>query len=114
MCIASLGGEITGACVTVVDGGFGSHYCVVTLPAFHSRGVGRALMLAPLAPLADLPLTLTASRLGTALYESLGFIATSTSAWWSSRSKSRRAGRRAAPGTPGLGPTWRGAVRRRW
>ncbi|MFC4020796.1 GNAT family N-acetyltransferase [Micromonospora sp. GCM10011542] len=83
--IASLDGEIAGVCVTVVDGGFGSHYWVGTSPAFRSRGVGRAVMLGSLAPMAGLPVTLTASRLGRPLYESLGFAATTASTWWSSR-----------------------------
>ncbi|MFG3702111.1 GNAT family N-acetyltransferase [Micromonospora sp. NPDC047620] len=77
--IASLDGEIAGACVTVVEGGSGSHYWIETSPAFRSRGVGRAVMLGSLAPMADLPVTLTASRLGRPLYESLGFAATTAS-----------------------------------
>jgi GNAT superfamily N-acetyltransferase len=83
--IARLDGAVAGACVTVVDDGFGSHYWVGTPPAFRSRGVGRAVMLGSLAPLADLPVTLTASRLGRPLYESLGFTTGTESTWWSSR-----------------------------
>jgi GNAT superfamily N-acetyltransferase len=83
--VAHLDGEVAGACVTVVANGFGSHYWVGTLPAFRSRGVGRAVMLGSLAHLADLPVTLTASRLGRPLYESLGFTAAGPSTWWSSR-----------------------------
>jgi GNAT superfamily N-acetyltransferase len=83
--IARLDGEVAGACVTVVDNGFGSHYWVGTPPAFRSRGVGRAVMLGSLAHLVDLPVTLTASRLGRPLYESLGFTAAAPSTWWSSR-----------------------------
>ncbi|RSN18629.1 GNAT family N-acetyltransferase [Streptomyces sp. WAC 05977] len=84
--IARLDGEVAGACVTVVDNGFGSHYWVGTPDAFRSRGVGRAVMLGSLAPLAGLPVTLTASRLGRPLYESLGFTAAAESTWWASRS----------------------------
>lgn len=83
--IARLDGEVAGACVTVVDDGFGSHYWVGTPSAFRSRGVGRAVMLGSLAHLVDLPVTLTASRLGRPLYESLGFTAATASTWWSSR-----------------------------
>ncbi|WP_340683405.1 GNAT family N-acetyltransferase [Amycolatopsis coloradensis] len=84
--IARLDGEVAGACVTVADNGFGSHYWVGTPDAFRSRGVGRAVMLGSLAPLAGLPVTLTASRLGKPLYESLGFTAAAESTWWASRS----------------------------
>jgi GNAT superfamily N-acetyltransferase len=83
--VARLDGEVAGACVTVVDDGFGSHYWVGTPPAFRSRGVGRAVMLGSLADLVDVPVTLTASRLGRPLYESLGFVAAAPSTWWSSR-----------------------------
>jgi GNAT superfamily N-acetyltransferase len=83
--IARLDGEVAGACVTVVENGFASHYWVATLSAFRSRGVGRAVMLGSLAHLVDLPVTLTASRLGRPLYESLGFTAATPSTWWSSR-----------------------------
>jgi 8-oxo-dGTP pyrophosphatase MutT (NUDIX family) len=82
--VAHLDGEVAGACVTVVDDGFASHYWVGTPPAFRSRGVGRAIMLGSLAPLVDLPVTLTASRLGRPLYGSLGFTVAAQSTWWSS------------------------------
>lgn len=83
--IAHLDGEVAGACVTVKDNGFGSHYWVGTPSAFRSRGVGRAVMLGSLAQLVDRPVTLTASRLGRPLYESLGFSAATDSTWWASR-----------------------------
>ncbi|MFD2767130.1 GNAT family N-acetyltransferase [Micromonospora eburnea] len=83
--VARLDGEVAGACVTVAANGFGSHYWVGTRAAFRSRGVGRAVMLGSLAHLVDRPVTLTASRLGRPLYESLGFTAASASTWWSSR-----------------------------
>ncbi len=82
--VARLDGEVAGAGVTVVDGGIGSHYWVGTLPAFRSRGVGRAVMLGSLAPLVGLPVTLTASKLGRPLYESLGYTVAAPSTWWSS------------------------------
>ncbi|WP_409490098.1 GNAT family N-acetyltransferase [Amycolatopsis sp. cmx-11-12] len=84
--VARLDGEVAGACVTAVENGFGSHYWVGTPEAFRSRGVGRAVMLASLAPLGDLPFTLTGSRLGRPLYESLGFTVAAPSTWWASRS----------------------------
>jgi ribosomal protein S18 acetylase RimI-like enzyme len=83
--VARLDGEVAGACVTVVDNGFGSHYWVGTVSAFRSRGVGRAVMLGSLAHLAEVPVTLTASRLGRPLYESLGYTTAGASTWWSSR-----------------------------
>ncbi|GHG98865.1 hypothetical protein GCM10018780_25030 [Streptomyces lanatus] len=83
--IAVLDGEAVGACVTVGDNGFGSHYWVGTPPEHRSRGAGRAVMLGSLAPIASLPVTLTASRLGRPLYQSLGFTAVTMSTWWSSR-----------------------------
>ncbi|MGI5175492.1 GNAT family N-acetyltransferase [Dactylosporangium sp. CA-152071] len=82
--VARLDGEVAGACVTVLDDGLGSHYWVGTPPKFRSRGVGRAVMLGSLAHLTGVPVTLTASRLGRPLYESLGFTVTSPSTWWSS------------------------------
>jgi GNAT superfamily N-acetyltransferase len=82
--LARLDGAVAGACVTVVENGFASHYWVATRSAFRSRGVGRAVMLGSLAHLVDLPVTLTASRLGRPLYESLGFTAATPSTWWSS------------------------------
>ena len=42
------------------------------------------MMLGSLAHLVDLPVTLTASRLGRPLYESLGFTTAAESTWWSS------------------------------
>ncbi|MEV6330237.1 GNAT family N-acetyltransferase [Streptomyces sp. NPDC051909] len=82
--LASYEGVPAGACVSVVDDGVGSHYWVGTSPAFRSRGVGRAVMLGALAPLAGLPVTLTASKLGRPLYESLGYTAAAPSTWWAS------------------------------
>lgn len=83
--VATCDGEPAGAAVSVVDDGVGSHYWVGTSPAFRSRGVGRAVMLGSLAHLADLPLTLTSSKLGRPLYESLGYTAAAPSTWWASQ-----------------------------
>ncbi|MEU6981569.1 MULTISPECIES: GNAT family N-acetyltransferase [unclassified Streptomyces] len=77
-------GVAAGACVSVVDDGVGSHYWVGTSPAFRSRGVGRSVMLGALAHLAELPVTLTASKLGRPLYESLGYTVAAPSTWWAS------------------------------
>jgi ribosomal protein S18 acetylase RimI-like enzyme len=83
--VARLDGRVAGAAVTVVDEGLASHYWVGTPAEFRSRGVGRAVMLGSLAYLVDLPVTLTASRMGRALYESLGFTVAAPSTWWASR-----------------------------
>ncbi|MFC8760040.1 GNAT family N-acetyltransferase [Streptomyces sp. NPDC057193] len=82
-------GVVAGACVSVVDDGVGSHYWVGTSSAFRSRGVGRAVMLGALAHLADLPVTLTASKLGRPLYESLGYTVAAPSTWWASAPATR-------------------------
>ncbi len=76
-------GTPVGACVAVVEDGCGSIYWVATLPEHRSRGVGRALMQASLAHLGDMPVTLTSSRLGRPLYESLGFTPGTDATWWS-------------------------------
>ncbi|MEV4346417.1 GNAT family N-acetyltransferase [Actinoplanes sp. NPDC049596] len=83
--LALIDGAPAGACVTVTADGLASHYWVGTPPAHRSRGVGRAVMLGSLAPVAHLPVTLTASKLGRPLYESLGFTAATPATWWSSR-----------------------------
>lgn len=83
--VARLDGQVAGACVTVRADGLASHYWVGTPPEFRSRGVGRAVMLGSLADVASLPVTLTASRLGKPLYESLGFTAAAPSTWWSAQ-----------------------------
>jgi ribosomal protein S18 acetylase RimI-like enzyme len=82
--VAWVDGEVAGACVTVAANGFGSHYWVGTTEAARSRGIGRAVMLGSLGPLAQVPVTLTASKLGVPLYEKLGFAAAAPSTWWSS------------------------------
>lgn len=80
--VAVLDGSVAGACVSVVDGGLGSHYWVGTPAAFRSRGVGRAVMLGSLAEMTSIPATLTASKLGRPLYESLGYEVAGMSTWW--------------------------------
>ncbi|MFD0278800.1 GNAT family N-acetyltransferase [Kitasatospora sp. NPDC127111] len=82
--IATVDSVAAGACVSVLADGVGSHYWVSTSSAFRSRGVGRAVMLGALAHLADLPATLTASKLGRPLYESLGYTVATPSTWWAS------------------------------
>ncbi|MFE0333651.1 GNAT family N-acetyltransferase [Streptomyces sp. NPDC058955] len=82
--VALRDGEPAGAGVSVVHDGVASHYWIATSPAFRSRGVGRAVMLASLAHLPDLPATLTASKLGRPLYESLGYTTAAPSTWWAS------------------------------
>lgn len=82
--VSHVDGEVAGACVTVEANGFASHYWVGTTEAARSRGIGRAVMLGSLEPLAGVPVTLTASKLGVPLYEKLGFTAASPSTWWSS------------------------------
>ncbi|MFB8235952.1 hypothetical protein ACFC58_05310 [Kitasatospora purpeofusca] len=70
--------------MSVLADGVASHYWIATSSAFRSRGVGRAVMLGALAHLADLPATLTASKLGRPLYESLGYTVAAPSTWWAS------------------------------
>ncbi|MFJ4775414.1 GNAT family N-acetyltransferase [Streptomyces sp. NPDC088762] len=83
--VAMHDGVPAGAGVSVVDDGVGSHYWIGTSPAFRSRGVGRAVMLGSLAHVAHLPVTLTASKLGRPLYESLGYTVAAPSTWWASQ-----------------------------
>ncbi|WP_380284653.1 GNAT family N-acetyltransferase [Kitasatospora purpeofusca] len=80
--VASVDGVAAGAGVSVVADGIASHYWIATSSAFRSRGVGRAVMLGALAHLTDLPSTLTASKLGRPLYESLGYTAAAPATWW--------------------------------
>ncbi|MER7703842.1 GNAT family N-acetyltransferase [Kitasatospora sp. NPDC097605] len=82
--VASADGATAGAGVSVVADGVASHYWIATSSAFRSRGVGRAVMLGALAHATDLPATLTASKLGRPLYESLGYTVASPSTWWAS------------------------------
>ncbi|MEU7867708.1 GNAT family N-acetyltransferase [Dactylosporangium sp. NPDC049140] len=81
--LADLDGEVAGACVAVPEPGAVGVYWVTTGTAFRSRGVGRALMHAVLRRFDDRPMTLTASRMGRPLYESLGFEHITQAGWWS-------------------------------
>ncbi|GAB1510027.1 GNAT family N-acetyltransferase [Actinophytocola sp. KF-1] len=82
--LALVDAQPAGACVSLLADGVGSHYWVGTTEAFRSRGVGRAVMLASIQQLRDHRLTLTASRLGRPLYESLGYAVAGMSTWYSS------------------------------
>jgi GNAT superfamily N-acetyltransferase len=76
-------GEPAGACLTVTDGGAAGVYWVTTMPDQRSHGLGRRLMSAVLKRFEDVPVTLTASRVGKPLYDSLGFQTVAHSTWWS-------------------------------
>ncbi|WP_030391360.1 GNAT family N-acetyltransferase [Kitasatospora purpeofusca] len=80
--LASVDGAVAGAGLSVAADGIASHYWIATSSAFRSRGVGRAVMLGALADVAHLPATLTASKLGRPLYESLGYTVAAPSTWW--------------------------------
>jgi hypothetical protein len=82
--LAMVDDQPAGACITMSDDGVGSHYWVGTTETFRSRGVGRAVMLASIGDLQHQPLTLTSSRLGRPLYESLGYVVAGMSTWYSS------------------------------
>lgn len=78
---AGPGATPAGACLTVRDEGVGL-YWMTSLPAHRSRGVGRALLHGVLARFGDVPMTLTASRAGRPLYDSLGFLPVADAVWW--------------------------------
>ncbi|WP_433077428.1 GNAT family N-acetyltransferase [Dactylosporangium sp. CA-052675] len=80
--LAELDGEPAGACVAVPEPEVVGVYWVTTGTAFRSRGVGRSLMHALLRRFDDRPMTLTASRMGRPLYESLGFEHLTQASWW--------------------------------
>jgi GNAT superfamily N-acetyltransferase len=80
--VADLDGEPAGACVAVPEDEVVGVYWVTTMPRFRSRGLGRALMHELLRRFDDRPVTLTASRLGRPLYESLGFDNLGDASWW--------------------------------
>ncbi|MFI5609770.1 GNAT family N-acetyltransferase [Amycolatopsis sp. NPDC051903] len=75
-------GEPAGACLVVRGGGAVGVYWVTTLPAFRSRGIGRALMHALLSEVDGELVTLTASKPGRPLYDSLGFTTVAIATWW--------------------------------
>lgn len=76
-------GVTAGTCYTIDDGTVVGLYWVTTLPEHQSRGVGRALMNAVLAHFKGQPITLTASKAGKPLYDSLGFEPVGSGTWWS-------------------------------
>jgi GNAT superfamily N-acetyltransferase len=80
--LTDLDGAPAGACVVVPEAAAVGVYWVTTMPAFRSRGVGRALMHEVLGRFDDRPTTLTSSRAGRPLYESLGFEHLADATWW--------------------------------
>ncbi|WP_433206516.1 GNAT family N-acetyltransferase [Dactylosporangium sp. CS-047395] len=80
--LAEIDGEPVGACVAVPEEHVVGVYWVTTGTAHRSRGVGRSLMYALLRRFDDRPMTLTASKLGRPLYESLGFAHITQATWW--------------------------------
>jgi GNAT superfamily N-acetyltransferase len=76
-------GVTAGACLTILDADVTGVYWVTTLPEFRSRGVARSLMHAILDEAAGRPVTLSASRAGRPLYDSLGFATLAMPNWWS-------------------------------
>ncbi len=75
-------GEPAGGCAVVHDEAVSGLYWVTTAPAHRSHGVGRALMHAVLRHLDGRTVTLTASRAGRPLYESLGLQTVTQATWW--------------------------------
>ncbi|MET7396122.1 GNAT family N-acetyltransferase [Dactylosporangium sp. NPDC005572] len=80
--VAAIDGEPAGASLAIQDAGTVGLYWVTTMPQYRSRGVARAIMHAVLRRYDKLPMTLTASRLGRPLYESLGFQKIVEATWW--------------------------------
>lgn len=82
MYLAARGGVVVGACLTITAGSVVGVYWVTTLPEYRSQGVGRSLMHAVLERHPDRPITLTASRSGKPLYDTLAFDTVTQSSWW--------------------------------
>jgi len=82
--VASSGGRRPcGTCMTVTDPhGVGGVYWVAVLPEHRRAGVGRAIMLAAMQELAELPMVLCATQSGAPLYRTLGFETALTSTYW--------------------------------
>jgi GNAT superfamily N-acetyltransferase len=76
------GGEPAAVCCSYDDGAAAGIYWLATLPAFRSRGLGRALMTAALAARPDRPATLVATSAGEPLYASLGFQTVCQAVWY--------------------------------
>lgn len=75
-------GHDAGGCLLLTDTDATGVYWVTTLAHHRSRGVGRALMVAALAHVPDLPAVLCATPAGEPLYRSLGFATVGQSRWW--------------------------------
>jgi GNAT superfamily N-acetyltransferase len=80
---AEPGTDAAGACLTVTESGVTGFYWVTTMPDHRSRGVGRALMNGAITDLGAETVTLTASKAGRPLYESMAFDIAGWSTWWS-------------------------------
>ncbi|UWZ34063.1 GNAT family N-acetyltransferase [Dactylosporangium roseum] len=80
--LAAIDGEPAGACLVNPDAAAVGIYWVTTMPEFRSRGVGRAIMHEVLTRFDSRPVTLTATRSGRRLYESLGFDRIAAATWW--------------------------------
>lgn len=76
------GGEPAAVCCSYDDGAAVGIYWLATLPAFRSRGLGRALMTAALAARPGRPVTLVATAAGEPLYASLGFRTVCQAVWY--------------------------------
>ncbi|MFC7184451.1 GNAT family N-acetyltransferase [Kitasatospora paranensis] len=79
---ARIDGKAVGACVSYEHGTTVGIYTVATLPAFRSRGVGRAVVTAALEAHPASVATLVATLLGEPLYRRLGFVEQGVSRWW--------------------------------
>jgi ribosomal protein S18 acetylase RimI-like enzyme len=79
---ARIDGKAVGACVSYAHGATVGIYTVATLPAFRSRGVGRAVVTAALEAHPASVATLVATLLGEPLYRRLGFVEQGVSRWW--------------------------------
>ncbi|GGM61582.1 GNAT family N-acetyltransferase [Dactylosporangium sucinum] len=80
--VAAIDDQPAGACLAIQDDETVGLYWVTTMPQHRSRGVARAIMHSMLRRYDTLPMTLTASRLGRPLYESLGFEKIVDATWW--------------------------------
>ncbi|MFC3994599.1 GNAT family N-acetyltransferase [Nocardiopsis sediminis] len=83
--LARSAGRAAAACVTYDSGAAVGVYWLATLPAYRSRGLGRAVMNAVRAAHPGRVLTLVATPDGAPLYASMGFAEVSRSCWrfWS-------------------------------
>jgi GNAT superfamily N-acetyltransferase len=79
--LARCDGAPAAACCTYDDGAAIGVYWVATMPAYRSRGLGRAIMIEALAAYPSRPATLVATAAGRALYSSLGFGTVAMALW---------------------------------